>query len=456
MSERLKAELLPQSKQMLRLMTSPQMQKALLFLQLPVMELQAAVCAEVEENPLLEYSEEERKNEKLELLTSVDEKYYGKKRGEESDLQSFIENTLAIEESLFEKLMQQAREKFCSKEKLQIAQLLIGNFNEHGFLETSLDEIAFLEEIEKESLEEILEEIKQFDPPGVGAKDIKESLLLQLKRQGKERSLAYKIVESSFDMMLKNLLPLLSKKSGYSIDKIQEVIDQEIATLELHPGHSFSRGHYPDLPQIVVPDVIVTSRGSSIEINERSVPPIRFNPHYLNLLASDSLPHETKEYIEEKIISGKRLMRNLCERQKTLYKIALLLIERQAEFFCQPKGNLVSLTMKEIAESLDLHESTIARAVAGKYLSCERGIFSLRSFFTHSYVTESGDELSAPAVKELLQKIIQEEDCASPHSDQELSRLMLIQGLPCARRTVAKYRHELGIGSKSERKQYPY
>lgn len=452
MREKLKAELVPQTKQMLRLIVSPQMQKALSLLQLPVMELEAAIIAELEENPVLEYSEAEKKMEESELFSTVDEKYYGKKRREENDLQSFVENTIAIEQSLYERLMHQATEKFAEREKQRIAELVIGNLDENGFLQVTLDEIAALEGLKMDQLEEILEEVKQFDPPGVGARDVKESLLLQLKRQGKEKGLAYKIVESSFEEMQANRLPLLAKKNDTTPEVIGKVIEEEIATLVLHPGKNFSRGHYSDFSQAVTPDVIVKQDDLSIEINERSLPPVRFNAHYLSLLATDSLPHETREYIEEKVASGKWLMRNLCERNKTLYKIAVLIVERQRDFFYH--GNLVSLTMREIAEKLDLHESTIARAVANKYLSCERGLFSLRSFFTHSYVTTNGSELSAHAVKELLQKIIEEENPSAPYSDEELSQLLKSRGVPCARRTVAKYRSELGIGSKSERKLY--
>jgi RNA polymerase sigma-54 factor len=170
------------------------------------------------------------------------------------------------------------------------------------------------------------------------------------------------------------------------------------------------------------------------------------------MLQDHSLPQETRHYIQEKISSGKWLLRNLHERHQTLYRIAERLIAHQFDFFSSPKGSLVPITMKEIAEKLELHESTVARAVANKYVSCQRGILSLRSFFTHAYTTETGENISSQTVKEMLIKILGQEDKKSPLSDETISSLIKEQGIPCARRTIAKYRQELNIGNTTQRR----
>ena len=443
-------------KQQQLLILSPQMQKALTLLQLPVMELVQAVSSELEENPVLEYSEEENKIEENDLLRGFEEKYCRRSKRNEDDLSSLVENTLAYEYSLFESLMQQAKELFLEKTDLKIAELLIGNLDENGFLDTSLEEIALLEDLDVTALTRVLKLLQNFDPPGVCARNIQESLLIQLRRQGREESLAYKIIEDSYDLMTSNRIPHLAKKNRCSVRLIQEIIENEIADLNFHPGTSFSRGHYREALQQIVPDVIITSDGKGflIEVNEKSIPPFRINPHYLKMLTNESLPCDTRDYIQEKISTGKWLLRNLCERQKTLYRIAEAVLAKQSDFFKSPEGALKSLTMKEISEELDLHESTIARAVANKYLSCMKGTLPLRQFFTHAYTTDAGDSLSAPAVKELLQTLIAEEDPASPLSDEALSSKMKEKGIPCARRTISKYRAELNLGSRSARKRH--
>ena len=170
------------------------------------------------------------------------------------------------------------------------------------------------------------------------------------------------------------------------------------------------------------------------------------------MLQDHGLPEETRSYIQEKIASGKWLLRNLHERHQTLYRIAQQLIQNQSAFFSSPKGKLIPLTMKEIAQKLELHESTVARAVSNKYISCPRGIMPLRSFFTHAYTTESGENISAQTVKEILIQILEGEDKKSPLSDETISAMIKEKGIPCARRTVAKYRQELGIGNTTQRR----
>ncbi|HXW60909.1 MAG TPA: RNA polymerase sigma-54 factor, partial [Myxococcota bacterium] len=238
--------------------------------------------------------------------------------------------------------------------------------------------------------------------------------------------------------------------------EIRKTIEEEIASLDFHPATNQARGHYREQIQTIIPDLSIHWNDHRLiaEVNDASLPNLRFNPRYLQLLNEESLSEETRRFIQEKLTSGKWLARNLQERHQTLYRIAEQLIEIQSPFFSHPNGKLVPITMKEIAERLELHESTIARAVANKYILTPRGTLPLRFFFTHAYVNDKGENVSAKTVKELVQKIIAEENKTVPFSDETISSMIKEKGIPCARRTVAKYSQELGIGNTVQRKQY--
>jgi RNA polymerase sigma-54 factor len=278
--------------------------------------------------------------------------------------------------------------------------------------------------------------------------------MIQLKGMGKKESLAFRIVEDHYDDVMHNRIPLIAKALSCSVQEVRETISNEIAHLDLHPGANQADGHYKQIIHHLTPDLTISySEGKfSIEINEEHIPGLRLNRSYLQMLQDHSLPEETRSYIREKIASGKWLLRNLHERHQTLYRIAQELIQNQSLFLSSPKGKLIPLTMKEIAEKLELHESTVARAVSNKYVSCPRGILPLRSFFTHAYTTETGENISAQTVKELLVQILQTEDKSAPLSDEMISSMIKEKGIPCARRTIAKYRQELNIGNTAQRR----
>jgi RNA polymerase sigma-54 factor len=447
-------------KQIQRLILSPQMQQALHLLQLPVQELGSVIEEELTQNPILEFSDEENafSEEEFEILRAIDEEgrsspaFHGER--EEEDLKAFIENTIAHEYSLFDHLMRQAHEVFTEPHQRQLAESIIGNLDHDGFLSTNLEEIAALADSSVEELTPILSEIQTFDPLGVGARSVQEALLIQLRGVGKGESLAFRIIQDHYEDVVHNRIPLIAKACSRPNQEIRQIITEEIASLDLHPGTNQAEGHYRQTIHHLIPDLTITySEGEfSILINEEHVPSLRLNRSYLQMLQDNNLPTETRSYIQEKIASGKWLLRNLHERHQTLYRIAEQLIQNQVPFFSSPNGNLVPLTMKEIAEKLELHESTVARAVANKYVSCMRGILPLRSFFTHAYTTESGESISSQTVKELLIKILENEDKRSPLSDETLSSLIKAQGIPCARRTIAKYRQELNIGNTTQRR----
>lgn len=432
------------------LMFSPQMQRALHLLQLPVMELSTLIEKELEENPVLEYSEENQ-YEEIDIPFRHQAALVKK---EDDDLRGFLESTLSCEISFFETLILQAKECFTNPRSLEIAIEILGNLDEKGFLTTPLDEIALLANTTLSELKTVLEKLQELDPPGICARNLEESLLLQLKRKGKKETLAYKLIENHFDELIYNKIPSISKKINTSVATIKKTMEMEILSLEFQPGKSLPRGHYTEIAPLINPDVFIKGKECCIEVNERYIPSLRINPYYLKMLTTHSLPQETKEYIHGKINSGKWLLRTIDERQQTLYRITEMIVEREKEFLTDTEGKLSPMTMKEVAEKLSLNESTIARAVANKYVCCLRGILPLRSFFTHAFQIESGQEVSVVTLKETLKKLIASEDKSRPYSDETLSKLLNKQGIPLARRTVAKYRDELNIGTVSQRKRH--
>ncbi|MCH9610133.1 MAG: RNA polymerase sigma-54 factor [Chlamydiales bacterium] len=447
----MRQEFTQQTKQLQRLILSPQMQQALHLLQLPIQELSTLIDEELSLNPLLEYPESA-----VEVMPEVSKESRSSSMREEEDLRAFIENTVAYEESLSDCLLRQAHETFEKQKELEIAELLIGYLDHNGFLTSSLEEIALLEAVKERELLKVLEEIQSFEPTGVGARSCQEALLIQLRAMGKCDSLAYRIIETNYDDMLHNRIPMIAKKLKAKAEEIQHSIYEEIAHLDLRPGANMPEGHYQERSHHLTPDVVIHYHEGkfTIEINEGKLPSIRFRSNYLSMLHSEALSSEEKAYIEEKISSGKWLLRNLAERNQTLYRIAEEIIYFQKSFLTEPQGKLTPLTMKELASRLELHESTIARAVASKVLQAPRGIFPLRSFFTNSYTNEQGETISANTVRECLQEIISQEDKRKPLSDETISSMIKAKGISCARRTVAKYRGELNIGNTAQRKRH--
>ncbi len=479
-------------KQMQRLIMSPQMQQALHLLQAPIMELEALIEAELEQNPCLEVSSNEStetsedgllEQDGFELkedinaspekeltfdehdfnvLRQIDEEFreYFRESGsyqkqwtsEDDKLRTYIESSIQAEMTLFEYLMQQARETFSKKEEMVLAEALIGNIDEQGYLKTPLKEIAQLTGKDEKQFIPILKQIQTFEPYGIGASSLQESMLIQLECLKLNDTLAYKIIESHFDDLIHNRIPNIQKGLGCDTQEIAQAIKQDIAKLDLHPGTWFSR----EPVQMIIPDVSLTLVNDKLvtNVNDDQLPAFHLNRRYLKMLDDENLSQETKDFIRQKIMSAKWLMKNIWQRNDTLERITKFLAEKQREFFINPEGKLTPLTMKTVAQELELHESTIARAVAGKYLDSPRGLLPLRSFFTNAYLTAGGEDISSRTVRDILLDIVHKENKRKPLSDEAIAAKIKEFGIPCARRTVAKYRAELNIGNAHQRRQY--
>lgn len=478
-------------KQLQRLIMSRQMQQAIHLLQMPVMELAPAIEMELQQNPILEYIQEEDigspQNQEIEedaedesdsgdnmekelkfdendfeVMRKLDEdfrdyflesgEYSHRRDSEQAKLQTFLESSICSETTLFEHLMRQAAETFSDKADLVLAEAIIGNLDENGFLKVPLKEIATIQKASLKKVESILKMIQTFHPQGVGAHDIKESLLIQLSAQNKKKTLSYEIIDKHFDDLLHNRIPLIKKNLKCSSKELMDAIEGHIAKLDLHPGAKLSK----QITRYIVPDVVLRQEGDDliVEVSDDCMPPLRLNSRYLRMLDDENLPQETKDFIRQKIVSAKWLLRNILQRNDTLERIASSIAKRHKEFFLNPEGKLMPLTMKTVAEELHLHESTIARAVANKYIDTPRGLLPLRFFFTNALETNEGEDISSKTVRDMLQEIIADENKKHPYSDAAISAMIKAKGIHCARRTVAKYRSLLNIGNAQQRKKF--
>ncbi len=472
----------PGLRQAQRLMMLPQMQQAIQMLQAPVMELSQLIDVEIQQNPILEYSEEQPAEEgeweqdpsndqvaevtfdedNFAVFQQLDEDYRDhfaqnadfteRHTMEEEKRRNYAESLVPFVPTLYEFLMIQAHETFETAEEIRLAELLCGSLDETGLLTTPLLEIAALNNVNVESLEAVLRTVQTLEPPGVAARDVREALLIQLARNGKDSTLAYQIVDTYFEDLLHKRIINIARGLHCSSAEVSQAIEADIALLDLHPGTDFSRS----LQQTIVPDAVIKQEGEEliVEINDDPIPPFKVNSGYLRMLNDEGLPEETRTFIRNKLASVKWLQRSMQQRNDTIYRLTTSLARRQADFFLNPNGQLVPLTMKTLAEELGVHESTIARTVSNKYIDSPRGLLPLRSFFTNAYVNEKGEELSSSTVREVLQQIIAGEDKMRPLSDEAISALISEKGIQCARRTVAKYRGELNIGNAQQRREY--
>lgn len=465
-----------------RLIMSAHMQQALKLLQLPMMELEPFIEEQVIQNPILEITneseqfelvpsetsgsgDEEREvtisEEDLSILGRLEDDWQDhfssdtvpvKRSAEEEKLKAFRENSIYSQVSLQEHLIQQAHDSFETPRELEVAELLIGYIDSFGFLNNPLREIALLHGYEEQELAIVLKEIQTFEPYGIGGATVQESLLIQLKCLGKEGTLAWKIIKDYYEELLHNHLPIIMKKEGCTYAELHEVIEKEIAPLDLHPGTFFSNQPV----QVIVPDVTIRQENEKliVEVDRERLPALKLNRKYLKILRNPESSPETIQFLKRHLFSAKWLMRNLQQRYSTIERITTVLVEKQAKFFLDIEGELEPLTMKAVADELNLHESTIARTVANKYVNSPRGIFPLRSFFTNKYLTDSGEVLSSKTVKDAMMRILEGEDKCHPLSDAKISNLLKKEGITCARRTVAKYRLAYQIGNTQQRKKY--
>ena len=458
---------------------SPQLQQSLLILQTPLLELRNLVQQEMETNPVLEELPDElgadERNEaepsrddnfknEFEKLASLDEEWRdymaqstsyrdGIRHSKEAqDKRQFLFDSIPVQETLQQNLIGQLNQSVLSAHDRKAAQLIIGNIDDNGFLQSTPEEMALNSGIPKEDFEKMLPLIQSFYPAGVGARDLRECLLTQLQRQGKERSLEYKIVSEHMEDLGRRRFPEIARRMGMSVEEVQKSADS-IARLNPRPGQAFAAA-----PQnYVLPDVMVEKVDGDYQIssNNEQIPHLRISNLYKDIIASgNAQTSEVKDYIRDKIRSGKFLIRSIHQRQQTILNIVRQIVARQGDFLENGPSHLKPMTMGEVADAVGLHETTVSRAVSGKYMATPQGIFEMKYFFTSGYQTATGESLSNTSVKEAIIDLVKHENGIAPLSDHEIVEILGQRGIPIARRTVAKYRTELNILPSHMRRKY--
>jgi RNA polymerase sigma-54 factor len=453
---------------------SPQLQQSLLILQTPLLELRNLVRQEMETNPVLEelpseLSPDERETaepsadnnfkEEFEKLASLDEEwrdYMAQSRSysrsqEAQEKRQFFFDSIPVQETLQQNLIGQLNQTALGADDRKTAEMIIGNIDDNGFLQSTPEQMALNSGIPKENFEKLLALIQSFHPAGVGAHDLRECLLLQLQRQGKENTLEYKIIFEHMEDLGKRRFLEIARRMNISVEEVQKAADK-IARLNPRPGQIFAAA-----PQnYVLPDVTVEKVDGDYQIilNNEQIPHLRISNIYKDIIAQDKNGSEVKDYIRDKIRSGKFLIRSIHQRQQTISNIAHQIVSRQREFLEYGPSHLKPMTMGEIADAIGVHETTVSRAVSGKYMATPQGIFEMKYFFTSGYQTATGESLSNTSVKEAVLDLVKHEDGNVPLSDQQIVEILNERGIPIARRTVAKYRDELNILPSTMRRKY--
>ena len=474
------------------LVLSPQLQHSLALLQAPTLELKALVEHEMEQNPVLEEIAEpeteladnkpapedddapaeppfEAASEQgveapvddfqaeFDQLVQLDQEWRDhfaqmnvsiRRSPEEEEKRQFMFDSLTAGTSLAEALLAQVRDSNLTDEQRAIAEHIIGNIDDYGFFKTTVEELSTSLGLPAEKISAVLKIIQTFDPPGVGACDLRECLLLQLERAGRRESLEYRIVGDFMNELGKRRIPEIARGTGQPVEEVQAALAR-IARLEPRPGRAF----LPDNDQYVLPEVFVQKNGD-VTTNDEQIPHLRISNTYKDLMAQGGNSAEVKNYIREKIRAGKFLIKSLHQRQETILKIAQEIVKRQREFMEKGLAHLKPMTMAQIAVVVGVHETTVSRAVSGKYMQTPQGIFEMRFFFTAGLHTAAGADVSNASVKDMIAEIFKNENPARPLPDQEVVSMPAAKGITIARRTVAKYRDELHILPSNLRKVY--
>jgi RNA polymerase sigma-54 factor len=459
---------------------TPQLQQAIKLLQLSRMELETAVRKELEENPILEETQE-LKEEDIERAKQVDKEVGGSEqslsagdqdpqRQDEFEWDNYLdnqykppqpnfsgneeimnyENVISTQENLHDYLLWQARMFGFNEDELNLAEIVINYVDDDGYLLTPLEEIAADEKVSVSDLEDVVKFIHEFDPPGVGARNLKECLLIQAKA----------IEEDTNDLvyLINNHLKELEKKNYEAIAKalnrdIREIADicKIIYSMDPKPGRAYA----PQDTHYVTPDVYVYKVGDDymVSLNEDGLPRLKISNFYKNMLKSTGQSDQTQSYIQDKLRSAVWLIKSIHQRQRTIYKVTESIVKHQREFLDKGSGFIKPMVLRDIANDIGMHESTVSRVTTSKYVHTPQGIFELKYFFNSGISTTDGESLASESVKLKIKELIAKENVKNPLSDQQIVDLLKKEGIEIARRTVAKYRDILKILPSSRRKK---
>ncbi len=464
-----------------QLIMTPQLQMAIKLLQLNRMELADRVRQELEENPALEEIREieadEQPAEQVETLpaesppakeVAIEEKVYndidwhnyfeeydshGRTRFEtEIKDAPRYDSFIARKESLNDHLLWQLLLASPTKEEEQIGSLIIGNLNRDGYLDVSIDEIARPNGFSADKVEQVLSLLQTFDPAGVCARNLRECLLIQARRLSFDDTIIISIITDHIKHLENKNYKVICRALNISIADVVSAVNV-IKGLEPKPGRQFS----DEEPQYISPDIYVYKFEDEfiILLNDDGMPKLRINPYYKKAISrGEKISGTTKDYLKDKMRSAVWLIKSIHQRQKTMYKVMESILSFQHEFFEKGMAFLKPMVLRDVAQDIDMHESTISRVTTNKYAHTPQGIFELKYFFNSSINRVHGAAIASASVQETIKKIIESENSQKPHSDDKIAKLLKDANINIARRTVAKYRELLGILSSSKRRQF--
>lgn len=443
---------------------SPRMMLSLKVLQMDAQELSKFLTDLIQENPVLELGDPPSRAAEAENpvgfgMGDIPESHREETREAQMDDREENDDGIANhagqmgpEETLSFHLLSQLSSLALTRRQERACRVIIDSLSSIGYLDESLEELSCRCVFSRQELEEALSIVQRLDPAGIGARDVRECLRLQLARLEGDTLLAAKIVESGLDALAKCRYAQLAKTFGAAQKEVMAACDL-IRTLNPKPGGGFT---LQEVPAYITPDVMVdTSAGHpELTLNDSFVPAVKISPYYCQMM-KDTAEEEVRTYLGEKIRQAKWVVKCIDQRRSTLIGCAQTILKLQRDFFSAPDGHLVPMSLGDVARELGVHESTVSRAVRGKYLQCSRGIFALSSFFTASLTGSARQEdgISAEKAKSMLEKLIAGEDRRKPLSDQKIRDLMEAAGCPLSRRTVTKYREQLGILPAAGRKR---
>jgi RNA polymerase sigma-54 factor len=472
---------------------APQLRQSLKILQVAALDLRSVIQEELQSNPVLdeespsdnvslekereaadaetnpgdkddpddEHREELDFSKEFEILGKLDQDWRDHLSNaggnqphtpEDAEKRQHFFDSLVSETSLQEHLMGQAELADLAPPVLEAMRHLVGSLDDRGFLTQTASDLALQARLPLDAMQEAIRILQTFEPAGIGAADIAGCLLLQLAAKGRDSSLAARVVRDHFSLLSRRRIPELARKTGATADDIQRAV-AEIAALDPAPGRRFAE----DSNRVVVPDASIERDGDGwkVTLNRDYIPRLRINPTYRDLIAKGTLSRPEGEYLRERIRSGKFLINSIAQRQHTIERITREILKAQTEFFEHGVSRLRPLTMTQIADVVGVHETTVSRAIANKYLKTPHGVFDFKYFFTPGYQAAGGGAaVSNTSVKEMIADLVAAEDRAHPLSDQEIVARLRDKGLTIARRTVAKYREELGLLPSNLRRDY--
>jgi RNA polymerase sigma-54 factor len=462
-----------------QLVMTPQLQQAIKLLQLSRLELVNLTTQELQENPLLEESSVvdmeksllevdagERQVERgpeevkggLEGVKDInwDEymqnyEYYPRPISPKEEPGRGLEATLTKKTSLVDHLVWQLRLSRLSETELEAADMIVGNLNDDGYLDCSIEEIAQACGMEVPFLESVLTQVQELDPPGVAARNLQECLVLQARRLGVGNTIVEAILRDHIRELEKRRYDIIAKKLGETLENVHAAV-QIITNFDPKPGRVYTG----EEPLYIIPDVYVYKVDDEyvVVLNEDGLPKLRINGYYRNILSRREMAgNDTREYIQDKLRSAAWLIKSIHQRQRTIYKVACSIVNFQKEFLDKGISCLKPLVLRDVAEDIDMHESTISRVTTNKYMHTPQGILEMKYFFKSSITQRAGEKISSETIKEKIRQIIAQEDPKRPVSDQEVVSILRASDVDIARRTVAKYRESLGILPSMKRKK---